>query len=247
VSKDIPVFFRLRSGDGLAHDGYHCGKPDNQSGCIGTKFQKEDGIDLGYVLDYFGPTRTRVDTIWQHFIGATLYTQTLPLDKKKSLNFNFTEDKQRQWFSLPHHIDSTTSTVSLSKLYQRKLAFLAAFSVSNLGDYYGARQLIFYPPDPVNYDGRPYPGYQAFRGFSTNRQATVSAIVTPNEYFNYAFTVRHNDDFPVPIPGLFGNAPYSMTNEFRFRLTRQILVDISRTDYFNYGGYTPQFNVQFGP
>jgi hypothetical protein len=242
VGKYIPLLFRVRAGDGLAHDGYHCGRPIALSGC-------DESPDIGYVLDYFGTARTRVPTIWQHFIGATLYNQTLPL-ARTGLNLNVVLDKQRQWFSLPHHIDTTNTTISVSKLYTRKLAFLGAFTVTQLGDYYGARQLEFYPPDDPQYPtpGGPFfPGYEAFRGFSTTRQVTGSAIVTPNQYFNYAFTLRHNDDFPAPIPGLFGNAPFSMTNEFRFRLTKQILVDISRTDYFNFGGYTPQFNVQFGP
>jgi hypothetical protein len=70
---------------------------------------------------------------------------------------------------------------------------------------------------------------------------------TPNAYFNYILTVRRNRDFPTPIPGLFGNAPWSVTNEIRFRIAKQILLDATRTDYFNFGGYTPQFTLQFGP
>jgi len=240
VTKYTPVNFRLRSGYGIAHDGYHCGKPNILSGCL-------EDPDRGYVLDYFGLDRTRVPTIWQHFVGFTLYTSSLPLDSNNSLHLNLILDKQRQWFSLPHSIDTTTTTVSLSKLYTRKLAFVGAYSVTQLGDYYGARQLEFYPAYVPDFGGISYPGFAAFRGFSTTRALAGSAVVTPNEYFNYAFTLRRNRDFPVPIPGLFGNAPWQMTNEVRFRIAKQILVDVTRTDYFNFGGYAPQFNVQFGP
>jgi hypothetical protein len=246
LTKFTPINLRLRSGVGIAHDSYHCGPIF--AFCLDDPRNKT-GLDLGYVLDYFGAQRTRVPTITQKFLGATLYTNSLPLDKLRSLNFNLTLDKQRQWFSLPHHIDTTTTTASLSKTYTRKLAFLGAYSVTQLGDFYGARQLEFYPPDLVlnPFNGILYPGYRAFRGFSTSRAITGSAVVTPNDYFNYAFTVRRGYDFPAPIPGLFGIPPWEITNEFRFRIAKQILMDVTRTDYLNFGGYAPSFSVQFGP
>ncbi|MGD0474647.1 MAG: hypothetical protein ABSB70_15725 [Candidatus Velthaea sp.] len=244
LTKYTPVNLRLRSGFGLAHDGYHCGPFD--AFCLNDPRNKT-GQDLGYVLDYFGADRTRVPTIAQKFFGFTLYTSSLPLDKLRSLNLNLTLDKQRQWFSLPHHIDTTTTTASLSKTYTRKLAFLGAYSLTQTGDDYGARQREFYPVDPLAFDGIAYPGYEAFRGFSTSRSLTGSAVVTPNEYFNYAFTVRRGYDFPAPVPGLFGIPPWQITNEFRFRIAKQILMDVTRTDYFNFGGYGPSFSVLFGP
>jgi hypothetical protein len=99
--------------------------------------------------------------------------------------------------------------------------------------------------DPFN--GEKYPGYAAFRGFSTTRALTGSAVITANQYFNYALTVRRGYDFPAPIPGLFGTPPWEVTNEFRLRVAKRILLDVTRTDYFNFGGYGPSFNVQFGP
>jgi hypothetical protein len=247
LTKYTPINIRLRSGSGIAHDGYHCGAP---AFCPDDRENKTHE-DLGYVLDYFGTTRTRVPTITQKFAGFTLYTNSYPLDRGRSINLNVTYDKQRQWFSLPHYIDTTTATASISKTYTRKLAFLGAYSVTQLGDFYGARQTEFYPAyapalvDP--YNGITYPGYSAFRGFSTTRSLTGSAVVTPNQYFNYALTVRRGYDFPAPVPGLFGIPPWEITNEVRFRLTKQILLDVTRTDYFNFGGYGPSFNVQFGP
>ncbi len=242
----LPLNLRLRSGFGIAHDGYHCGP--YTSYCLGDP-RNATGENIGFVLNYFGAGRTPVPTIWQHFAGATLYTSTIALTRSLApLNLNIVLDKQRQWFSLPHYIDSSTTTLSLSKLYTRKLALLGAYSVTQLADVYGKRQREFYPEfEPISPDGVLYPGYAAFRGISTTRSLTGSAVVTPNQYFNYAFTVRRGYDFPAPIPGVFGNPPWQVTNELRFRIARQILMDVSRTDYFRFGGYQPSFSVLFGP
>jgi hypothetical protein len=259
LTKYTPINLRLRSGYGWAHDSYHCGP--NTAPCIGTQqhtaqYPTEPTYDAGYVLDYFGAARTRVPTIAQKFFGLTLYTNSYPLDKQASINLNLTLDKQRQWWSLPHYTDTSTATASLSKTYTRKLAFLGAYSITQLADVYGKRQLEFYPPyqatptspalfDP--YNGQSYPGYSAFRGISTNRSLTGSAVVTPNQFFNYALIVRREYDFPAPIPGAFGSAPWQITNEVRIRLDKHILMDVTRTDYLNYGGFAPSFNVLFGP
>jgi len=248
LTKYTPINLRLRSGYGIAHDGYHCG-PETAP-CLGQHPADDPNADFGYVLDYFGNDRTRVPTITQKFAGITLYSNSVPLDRLHTLNLNLTFDKQRQYFSLPHHIDTTTTTGSLSKLYTRKLAFLGAFSITNLGDYYGARQLEFYPPFPPPYvqsNGVPYPGFNAFRGFSTTRAYTGSAVFTSNQYFNYIFTVRRDYDFPAPIPAVFGTSPWGFTNEVRIRIAKQVLMDFTRTDYLNWSGYHPSFNLQFGP
>jgi hypothetical protein len=252
LTKYTPINLRLRSGYGIAHDGYHCG-PESAK-CLGDHPGNDPTVDFGYVLDYFGKARTRVPTITQKFVGFTLYSNSIPLDRLHTFNFNVTLDKQRQWFSLPHHIDTTTTTASLAKTYTRKLAFLGAMTITNLGDYYGARQLEFYPPFLPPYstqylesNGVPYPGYNAFRGFSTTRAYTGSAVITENPFFNYIFTVRRDYDFPAPIPAVFGTPPWAITNEIRFRVAKNLLIDMTRIDYFNWSGYHPSFNLQFGP
>jgi hypothetical protein len=238
--KNLPINFRLRSGYGLAYDSYHCGNPPRENGCGQTP-------DIGIVLDYFGPDRTRVPTITQHFTGLTLFSNSIPLDTLHTLNFNLNFDKQVQWFSLPHHYETTATTASISKVLQRKYAFYGAFEVQEQADYWGGRQLEFYPPDDPTNNGVSYPGYEAFRGLATSRVATIGAIVTPTQYFNYTFTLHHTNAFPQSAAGFFGPAPWQMINEIRIRLAKQVLMDITRTEYFNYGGYTPQYNVGFGP
>jgi hypothetical protein len=240
-----PLSYRLRAGIGLAHDGYHCG--------IGADCPTaaNNFTDSGFVLDRFGVTGTPVTTIWQHFFGFSFVSKPLIIGSKRSnVNINATFDKQRQWFSLPHHIDSTTTTFSASKLYGSKLALLALYSISNTGDFYGARQLEFYPAfGPIVTPFGTYDGFNAFRGFSTSHNLTGSVIFTPNQSFAANLTIRRFYDSPAPIPGSFGQPPLQFTPDVRIRLAKQILMDINRTYFFNFANqkWTPQLGVQFGP
>jgi hypothetical protein len=242
--KGTPIAFRLRGGIGFAHAGYHCG--------IGAPCPTAaDPTDGGFVLERFAGTN--VPTIWQHFAGLTLSTQSLYLgkDKARGINIGAIFDKERQYFSLPHHIDSTSTTFSASKLYGRKLAVSAIYQVSNTGDYYGARQLEFYPAfGPVTApDGSVFTSFDSFRGFSTSRSWTGSAVFTPNPNFALNLTATRRYDYPAPIPGAFGLPPVQFSPDMRIRLTKFILMDVNRTYFFNFANqkWTPQLGVTFGP
>jgi hypothetical protein len=244
--KGLPINFRLRGGIGLAHDGYHCGLgapcPDPAAGIP----------DGGFILDRFGAAGTPVTTIWQHFFGLSLTTATFKIGNQTNPYFNLSGsfDKQRQWFSLPHHIDQTALQGSISKQYGRKLALLAIYSVSNTGDYYGARQLEFYPATgTIVTPFGTYDGFSAFRGFSTSRAWTGSAVITPNQYFGMSVSLHRFYDTPAPIPGAFGQPPVELNSDVRIRLAKLILMDVSRSYFFNFGNqrWTPQYGVSFGP
>jgi len=243
--KNLPLTFRLRTGMGVAHDGYHCG--------LGAPCPTAaDGfVDGGFVLDRFGAAGTPVTSIWQHFFGLSLATSTLKLGDQSNpiVQLSGTFDKQRQWFSLPHHIDQTSGVASASKLYGRRLALLVLYSVSNVGDYYGARQLEFYPPvGPITTPFGTYEGFNAFRGFSTSRSWTGSAVITPNQYFALNLSLHRFYDTPAPIPGAFGQPPVQFTADMRIRLAKYISMDVNRSYYFNFGGqrWTPQLGLTFG-
>lgn len=225
-----PITFRLRSGVNFAHDGFHAG------GLVPT------GL---YLQNFAG---TPIETLWQTFYGINAYTPTVKLADKTYFNAVF--DKQRQNNSLPHHIDTTTTSFSISKLFLTKASLLLAYSIVNTGDYYGARQTEFYPSyGVVSNQFGTYTSYDSFRGFATNRALTGSLVLTPNPNFNANITVRRNFDYPRAIPGAFGQSPTQLTGELRVRLARQILMDISRSYYFNFGDqrWSPQFLIQFGP
>jgi hypothetical protein len=243
-SKYIPVSFRLRGGMGFVHDGYHCG--------LGAPCPTaaDGNVDGGFVLLRFAGTP--VPTEWQHFFGFTLSTTPLFLGRTAGSGIGLAAvfDKQRQYFSLPHHLDSTSTTFSATKLYGRRLAFSAIYQVANVGDYYGARQLEFYPPvGPITTQLGTYNGFDAFRGLETNRSWTGTAIFTPNPNFAFNASLSRHYDTPAPIPFSFGQPPLQLAVDTRIRLAKQILMDVSRTYFFNFANqtWTPQLGVTFGP
>ncbi len=61
--------------------------------------------------------------------------------------------------------------------------------------------------------------------------------------------LKHNRDFPAPVPGIYGQAPYVFTGDLRVRVSRQILLDLTRQYFFNFAGerWAPQFSIQFSP
>ena len=71
--------------------------------------------------------------------------------------------------------------------------------------------------------------------------------------------MRENDDFPVAVPGVaqsignvtyfnnYGVPPYALTLDARFRINSLLTLDISRSYFFNFGGYqrwSPTFAIQ---
>jgi hypothetical protein len=71
--------------------------------------------------------------------------------------------------------------------------------------------------------------------------------------------MREDRDFPRPLPGTlqlvgdglgfvnYGFSPYELDLDARFRFTRVLLIDVSRSYFFNFGGFerwAPQFSVQ---
>jgi hypothetical protein len=184
-----------------------------------------------------------------------------PKGRHRDLYFTAGFDKQRQWFSLPHYIDTTIVNGSLTKVFNPQVTLVANYANVNTGDFYGARQTLAYPPGASYYNyftGQTVELSPGFRGFGTSRSFTQSLVVTPTPIFSLNLTMRENDDFPRPVPGTiqivgdglgfvnYGVAPYQFDVDVRYRFTRVLVVDISRSYFFNFGGFerwTPQFNV----
>ena len=230
--RKLPVNFKLRSGYGFAHDPYEA---------------------LSYLNNDF------VDGVWFKYVGINLYTPAVKLGNFAV--FNAVADKQRQWFSTPHHIDTTDTTFSLSHLFGPKAAIYAAYEITNTGDFYGAQQSIAYPPGSAGainpttglFVSVPYPDYAAFRGFGTQRGAVEGLSITPNPYFQMSLAMRENHDWPGPIPpsplyNLAGRAPLELDGDVRFRINRTTSIDIGRSYYFDFGQlrWSPQFTVRVG-
>jgi hypothetical protein len=242
------LYVRLRSGYGVANNRYVSNNP-----AIASEWEQA----LGGV---------EYPTVWQHFLGFTAYTPSLHLRNAPFRNWfvNAVVDKERQWFSSPHYIDTTSTTLSASKSFDPRVSAFVSVNITNLGDYYGAQQSLVYPaPPPVPYSpvtGQYYPGYTAFRGISTTRSLTESVIWAPSTAFTLSVTGRENHDFPDPIPYLtslpsygpptgtesdLGVAPEQLSADMHIRVNSNLLIDLTRSYFFNYGNrlWSPQFGV----
>ena len=119
-------------------------------------------------------------------------------------------------------------------------------------DYWGAAQPLAYPayyPNPYTTPFGTYTGLDAFRGLATSHGWTTGNVFTPTQYFSLNLQVSRFYDFPVPVPGLYGQPPWQMTADVQFRISRFVRVDVSRSQYFNFGNerWSPQFGIQLSP
>jgi hypothetical protein len=237
----VPLKFQYRAGYGWDYNSY--------------------GILAVNGLDTWGGATYPL--IANTFVGLTVYTPSIRIAKLTTVSVK--SDKERQWFSLPHHIDttSTTATVAYTPAVSKRPAFFVSYNVLNIGDYYGADQLTAYPPGGAGCLGLPSPnacntitnqygtftGLDAFRGIATSRSLTGSAIYTPTPYFAVNLTMQHFDVSPAPVPGVGGTAPFQLSADVRFRVTTNLLVDVARSYYFNFGSqlWSPQFTVTLSP
>jgi hypothetical protein len=237
---------------------------------VPLKFQYRAGY--GWDYNSYGIVAVNGEPTWggalyplisNTFVGLTVYTPSIRIARLTTLSLK--SDKERQWFSLPHHIDttSTTATIAYTPAVSKRPAFFVSYNVLNIGDYYGADQLTAYPPGGAGClgDALPTPcntvtnqygtftGLDAFRGIATSRSLTGSAIYTPTRYFAVNLTMQHFVVTPAPVPGLGGQAPYQLSADVRVRVTPNLLVDVSRSYYFNFGSqvWSPQFTVNLSP
>jgi hypothetical protein len=207
-------------------------------------------------------------TIWQHQLGFGIFMPDLKFGPDvnvptKYYDLNASFDKQRLWNSLPHHVDTTQTQLSVSKLLDRHFLSYLIYSVNNVGDYYGAQQSAVYPSFTPVINGVAYPGYSSFQGIATFR--TLSLGINYSNGGNFAFNLlaRKHNDFPAPIPFFFqfaqpdvlgnsavqnflGQPPYDLTADVRLRINPHMSIDIQRAYYFNYSNlrWSPHFVIQ---
>ncbi|MEO7203185.1 MAG: hypothetical protein ABI431_09690 [Candidatus Tumulicola sp.] len=269
IFKKLPLFEQTYFSYGFNHDsvGQQYALPINIHGlqafggqCV---FSKADGPV---------PCPTTYTTIYNQIVGFNFFLTSVKIggdNPSKDYFFNATFNKQRQYNSLPHHIDSTTTTGSLSRQFSRQVNSYVSFQVQNTGDYYlqgGYQPCTFIQPNPPQ---PPVPcpsSLQSFTGVSTLRTWTLGINYDPNPDFNASLVARRHADFPIPEPNVFplpsvnvlgqplyndylGQPPYDLTGDVRFHLLPHMLVDIQRTYYFNFGNirWSPAFIIQVLP
>lgn len=207
-------------------------------------------------LKYYCPTYT---TIYNTVLGFNLFTPSLKLNHPDSpyqeYYFNASFTKQRQWNSLPHYIDNTNTSLTISRQFSRSVHTYLGYQIQNIGDHYingGYEQCVgpgtTYCPN----------SFTSFRGVATLHTTSLGFNVVPAPDFNFSLLVRHHQDFPIPVPGLFafpqnnilgqplyswwlGEPPYDATAELRFKILPHTLADISRTLYWYGNPYRAQY------
>ncbi len=220
----IGLFLRPRAGAGFAHDIYGEG---------------------GYANEQPGPPDA-----FYHYLGGTLYTAPIKLTSTASLSLSY--DRQRTWFNLPHEVDLGDLLFTAADGKPRlHLQYYLAYEIKTTDDYWGGQQLAAYPPnaDFVTTQFGTFGGQAAFRGLGTSRGYTASLIYTPTTFFAFKTVLSRFYDTPAPVPGLYGQPPWQLTADVRFRVSRQILVDVTRAYYFNFANerWAPVLGVQVSP
>ena len=264
----LPLYEQIYGGYGFNHDsvGAQYTVPIAVSGLQaygGSCVFKKDTPPV--------PCPTTYTTIWNTVFGFNLFTPSVkignPDNPYRTYYLNATFNKQRQWNSLPHHIDTTTTTVSLSRQFSRPVSSYLNYQIQNTGDYYLQGG---YPACTLNDNPQKGPlcpqSLTSFRGVATQRTLSLGTNYDPNPDFNASLVLRHHDDFPIPEPGVFplpltnvigqplynnylGQPPNDVTGDVRFRILPHMVLDVQRTYYFNFGNirWSPYFIVQVLP
>jgi hypothetical protein len=207
-------------------------------------------------------------TIWQHTLDLEVFMPDFKFGPDlnvptKHFDINMSVDKQRQWNSLPHYVDTTQSRISLSKILDSHWLSYLDYNVQNVADVYGAQQSVIYPGFTPVVNGVAYPGYQAFHGTATFRTLSFGLNYSNGGNFTFNLLARKHTDFPAPIPFFFqfatpdvlgnftvqnflGQPPYDVTADVRMRINSHMSIDIQRSYYFNYSNlrWSPHFIVQ---
>jgi hypothetical protein len=231
----VPVKFQYRAGYGYNYNSYGLATLGAGSGDIPPEF--------GGVI---------YPVIYNTYVGFTAYTSSVKLGKQLSISAK--ADRLETWYTLPHHTLTTdvSETLAHTPSSTKLPAFLLTYDVLNIGDFYGAQQLYAYPPaaDTQYSPGfGTFTGLAAFDGFATSRSVAGSMVYTPTPYFALNLTLIHYQVTPAPVPGLGGQAPLQFTADMRIRLSKHVLMDVSRQFFFNWANETwsPQYGVQFSP
>ena len=227
-------------------------------------------VGLGFNHDEVTPLQTYggypYTTIWNHLLDGTFSLPNVKIgDRNKAYAvyyFNGAFDWQRQWYSVPHHVNTQTTTLSLSRQYSRFVNSYLTYSITNTSDIYNEGGYEPYVPPPTY--GQVDYGYAAFRGASTQRAITLGTTYSASPDLVATITFAHHNDFPAAYPGLFalpllnaigqfeysnylGQPPWQLSAEVRARILPHLVVDVQRTYFFHFGNdiWSPQFVVQF--
>jgi hypothetical protein len=218
----IPLTYRLRSGIGWDHD---------QFGEGGYAFLNPAPPDL-----------------WYHYFGMTLGAPQIKL--ARDTNLSLTTDKQLTVLPAPHKTDQTITRATLSHHFKKADSYLA-YQVTNERDLWGAEQSLAYPTatDVLVTPYGSFPGQEAFAGLGTARQLSANYAYYASHFTTITLTATNNDDFPKPVPGVYGQPPNSLGLVINTRPSKRFGLILGRQYFYNFPslGWSPQTTIQFTP
>jgi hypothetical protein len=228
---------------GLQWTGY-----DQQIATTGVTFRLQSGF--AEIHDALGLSGTKLPDVWSHYLGAYVATPVYhaPLD----LGLDATAQYQRTWLSFPNTVDATTLTLAASRQVTPKMFGIAslAFSAASTADIAETFALpntaTGLVPSPTSPNGLPVLGIATIVPNALNRTYALTGSWQPSAAFQFTGAMEKTDYFPVQAPGVAGPPRYQLAGDARFRLTKTLFADISRSFFFNWGGRTwsPQFGLQ---
>ena len=233
-----------------------------------TPFYFQTSFGLGFNHDAYGLQNyggVLYTTIWNQVVGFTVSMPNIKIgDRNKPYDLyylNAVENSQRTWNTVPHHINSQNTSLSLSRQFSRFVNSYLAYNVQNTSDLY--LQGGYASSAPLLPDGTPYTPFESFRGAATLRTAALGTTYSASPNLVTTVTFVHHQDFPAAFPGLFsppptnaigqytytnylGQPPWQLTTEVRTRIAPHLVLDVQRTYFFHFGNqiWSPTFVVQ---
>jgi hypothetical protein len=204
--------------------------------------------DYGFDHDPLGLLPAGADpavysTIWRTAAGAFVATPTFagPFGSR----MNVTLDGSRTWYAYPHRHDRFTLSSTIARTINPHLNLVGQIVDAFAGDAYPGRQLLFFPPPPTTFitpDGTPWPGYDAFIGFTTQRTYALTAYYTTIPPFvDLRVNLAYARDFPQ-FAG-YGRPPYAAGFDLRYRPGGTVVVELGRSYTFGWANlrWSPQW------
>ena len=231
-----------------------------------TPFYEQTRVGWQYNHDAYGLQdygNTLYTSIWAPYVGVTLSMPNVKIgdrDKPYGMYYlNASTDSMRQWFNVPHRVNTQNTTISLSRQFSHVFNAYLAYNEQNTSDLYltGGYAAPILPP------GYPNP-LADFTGASSLRITSLGMTYSASPNLVASLTTAHHQDFPGPYPDYYpvsplnplgqytynnylGQPPWAMTGEVRARLLPHLVLDVQRTYFFHYGTqiWSPSFVVQF--